>query len=121
MRLVKGRSRKNIAMAELFNQEKGDYFLDYGKGVYATGGMLYSEDLFFMTEKMSSVKALTIELYEFIEKEKENKAEFNIFIDGNFSEDNLDELHTLEQRVRGLKLTVSVQTNEDSISILEFK
>lgn len=33
----------------------------------------------------------------------------------------MDEFHRLKERVVGLKLTVSVQTNEDGISIQEFE
>jgi hypothetical protein len=117
MRLVKGRSNKNIAMAELFNKEHGDVFFDYGKGVRQTQGMIYMEDKFLMVDKMDSIKEFVQGLSEYLKDELDNREEsFKLFVDGNFTENEASALKEIEQRHK-VDLTVSVQTEQDGISL----
>ncbi|MBE7896195.1 hypothetical protein G7L40_20165 [Paenibacillus polymyxa] len=116
MRLVKGKATKNIAMAEIFNKEKGDIFFDY-KGVPVTKGMLYLEDKFLMIDKMDKIEDLVKGINEYLADElQERQDRFKLFIDGNFTHDEVQILKRIEEN-KLVELTVSVQTTEDGISI----
>lgn len=120
MRLVKGKARKSITMAELFNKDKGDLFIDYGKRAYSTQRMLYLENLFMMTDKEENIEVFIKAMSEYLEKSYSSYSEsFSLFIDGNFRLEDVEELKSLEKHFPKMKLTVSVQTNEDGISLQE--
>ncbi|KAA9007328.1 hypothetical protein F4V43_02255 [Paenibacillus spiritus] len=116
MRLIKGKARKNIAMAEIFNEEKGDIFFDY-KGVPVTMVMIYSEDKFLMIDKMDKIEDLVKGINEYLVDELEGRKDnYKLFIDGNFTNDEVQVLKQIEEN-KQVELTVSVQTSEDGISI----